>query len=763
MSVLEFAENLHVEWNFELLGSSLSWDSYPDETSLRGFTGVSSGSIEVVKEALCRILIRAISTTTSEMGLVGILLFIDNHGHRALSGVESFVELLSAVQSLIDKQSRKRDMCEEGQLNTDTVRSSALTTYTLLLICFPDESVKIRSQFSRALVDMISRRNMKRKDYVNSFLRRIACECLSELEMSFPSSIEPFLTIPILSTYVQTETLPSFEGYTKLLLVMSPSPIPLKLVSLLLDPVDSSSIWYRSFLARRLCPFGSLTLVLHHFGHFLSSVHAHLVHSFFILALPFVSEWSPTLAHQVCTRLVAIGLTSSLPVKQLALIWIQSMKDNIPIRQFRNLFISPIESELQFQLTLGFDTNYCLTNTNDNVFRFLTRISKKRSFISEFLVSDILHNVELLPSVIALLARTSDESLRECVGEFLTKIEPASRVLDYSLLLEYLAVVLSDPTVVIRALQRADSEDWEKGMKLIRICHLILITRDDIYCPQILTLLRKCKDNVDVAQKAGLYIRLIETLDRGQRLQFLTLAKEEHKHIEQLALSRSPFVLDKPLMSMEMNKKLRVVRDNNWGVFDSATQTINLPFVISKAKLDMYALELSYSESVNFIPFEQTKIPLLTNTADSDKVSAAYNIWLSLKPIHPVPSSFEVFLEFTDEYGNSHKEELTRFDVAFEDLFVPLSESLWDSKWVDPVAQLLSVPEMKLRELINDKLGPFLISSRHDKNKRAFIHLPPKYHLLLDFEISPESCLVWIATDRAEIFLLVHEFFKSWH
>ena len=392
-----FNESLHTEWNFELLRLALVGDDDLSEVSLRGFTGVLDEPLEAVRAALTRILIRSINTTGTEVGLVGILVFIDDYAFRFRECTEGLFELLGVIQGLID-QSKKRmvitaDPCDETQITSDTVRACALTTYTNLLICLDEITESVRSQFIQALMDMSNRRNVKKKEYVNSYLRRVACECLNELELCFPGEVATALGVanwlrsnslgvPTIVEAVQSEIFVSFEGYAKLLLTCTKStqvvsgidPKSLvKVTSLILDSVEFASVWLKCYIALSLSAFlgtaesalWTWSVVQHHFSHFLDSSERNLMHAFLVVAKPF-PDWTEEFRAKQVDRLYSAVLDpeTQLPVKQLLICWLVSLAEEIGFSASvfacqSNLVPSPsdpphlAEVKLQALLSLG--------------------------------------------------------------------------------------------------------------------------------------------------------------------------------------------------------------------------------------------------------------------------------------------------------------------------------------------------------------------------------------------------------------------------
>jgi hypothetical protein len=283
------------------------------------------------------------------------LILAEERAHELIASRDSLYLLLSSIQRVIDSSSRPTPDSSD-HIVSDTVKAQALVTYTSLIVQFPELAEQIRPQFIRALADMIFRRNLKRKDYVNSFLRGAACECLSELELASPGEVSDSLdvrswllepTVNALPAIIQTisdECLPCSGNYSKLLLHCAQNSKDdllhekalMKIVSLLLDSVEFASSWLRGEIATNLSSLvrkanfiknesvWTFPVVNHHFSRLLDSSNPHQVHSFLKVAQEFQGEWDPYLVDRVVDRIYEIVRCPEVgvPIRVAAVVWL---------------------------------------------------------------------------------------------------------------------------------------------------------------------------------------------------------------------------------------------------------------------------------------------------------------------------------------------------------------------------------------------------------------------------------------------------------
>ena len=99
----------------------------------------------------------------------------------------------------------------------------------------------------------------------------------------------------------------------------------------------------------------------------------------------------------------------------------------------------------------------------------------------------------------------------------------------------------------------------------------------------------------------------------------------------------------------------------------------------------IYALILEFSRSPDYVPIESINLPYLrrfvepekeaaesNHRQDSERFPYMYSLVLTLKPIAPVPTFFNVRLVFNDTKGGMYEGSLQDVKVLFQDLFLPL-------------------------------------------------------------------------------------------
>ncbi|CAE8685665.1 unnamed protein product [Polarella glacialis] len=265
--------------------------------------------------------------------------------------------------------------------------------------------------------------------------------------------------------------------------------------------------------------------------------------------------------------------------------------------------------------------------------------------------------------------------------------------------------------------------------------------------------------------------------------------------------------------------------------------SIRLPFVLkyqqvqdmqSMGGLDcprqLFSLELTFSSSEHYVPIEPIRIPFISadggpagSRLDEEAAAGGFpcmnKLLLLLRPSSPVPTSFGVNIAFNDSQSHMYFGQLEAFDVAFQDLFLPvrmplvfwapLFESLWQgslekSCWS---VKVLDLERDIVHQLIRTQLGPFIVPSEVHLEEEDFdfeqeeyferwnadgesglpleedddddvvvkvdtffiiVFVPPCHHLLMRFAISSRSTIVRILTDRFQLLSYMDAFFLSW-
>ena len=109
---------------------------------------------------------------------------------------------------------------------------------------------------------------------------------------------------------------------------------------------------------------------------------------------------------------------------------------------------------------------------------------------------------------------------------------------------------------------------------------------------------------------------------------------------------------------------------------------------VVETKDPIYALVMEFSTSPDYVPIQSINLPYLKSppvaqNSEDGASSAAfsrfpymYKLVLTLKPIAPVPTSFDVRLVFNDVDGRMFEGRLQDVKVLFQDLFLPLPINL---------------------------------------------------------------------------------------
>jgi len=476
--------------------------SYSEESGARVISGILQSSFDSTNEmfdSFASSMAKCIQSSANELQITGILTLLDEHAGVLIQSTEILFQVLTSLQTLIDHSSKKHTPHHSAESQshdnphpfqvTDTIRAHALTTYTNLLIIFSDITVNIRSQYLKALVDMTTRRNIKKKDYVNSQLRTIACECLNELELAFPGEVAAALRItdwlsgesptytPSIVEAAQEESLACFENYTKLFFTCctgsgGSGKQLTKTISLVLDSLEFASVWFRVHVAIEIWKFiitnnfyndsveWTHAVVVHHFERLLESKDVHQVHAFLHVSLPFVGEWDPSFRQTVTDRLFAITVdphVKSVPVKLLATCWLSSLIEHPTLSEIvysgRSVLVPQkadsfqlVEAKLSCILLFA-NTNNRIPrnivrllvpieyqigsgipkNTTGVVFRFLTRILILFGHLEDFGIPEYLN--ELIRSSCISRVHAFLPSIA-CMLEILSSFEVRQKLLE---------------------------------------------------------------------------------------------------------------------------------------------------------------------------------------------------------------------------------------------------------------------------------------------------------------------------------------------
>jgi hypothetical protein len=370
---------------------------------------------------------------------------------------------------------------------------------------------------------------------------------------------------------------------------------------------------------------------------------------------------------------------------------------------------------------------------------------------------------------------------------------------------------------------------WEDGLKVLEIIRQIILHHlpsvatgaDDLHA-RVQSLLRHVVEhvqNVDIRDRANLYMRFVEGLPSDEREKFIcpSCSSSELNVVDPNlsvtqeidSTSQSEEVLSKIIefaKNFEKRKKLGIM-DGNWAVFESGK--IGLPFTLrfrhnfpdSDVPSALFGVEISFSICEGFVPFESVRIPYLerpTTCGTAEGFPYSYDINLTLQALCPMPAEFRVEIVFTDINGKFHRGELEPFSVEFEDLFMPCQD--WGKnfvqKWNNPFAKLLPLGKDFIDKMICERLNHFLVPpkmkgkgkiceeelaplepfdfehetllhgtsepSEPPTTRNVLIFIPPDSYLLMRFVMGDTTCVVWIATDRSDLLLLLDAFFDKW-
>lgn len=157
-----------------------------------------------------------------------------------------------------------------------------------------------------------------------------------------------------------------------------------------------------------------------------------------------------------------------------------------------------------------------------------------------------------------------------------------------------------------------------------------------------------------------------------------------------------------------------------------------------------------------------------------------HDVSVTLKPIHPYPTTLRVSAIFATEDGQSWHTHLPDVQVSFPEIFLPVplplgaplrhKEEVFDRIWDaassgEPSASETSLFCFKtgidtLLDLIKKNFQGYIISQELNKWKVLFF-LPPRFHVLLAIREGEDAVQVSIATDNWELLPHVNSYLQN--
>eukprot|EP00397_Hematodinium_sp_SG-2012_P005269 GEMP01005287.1.p1 GENE.GEMP01005287.1~~GEMP01005287.1.p1 ORF type:complete len:778 (+),score=147.42 GEMP01005287.1:538-2871(+) len=347
-------------------------------------------------------------------------------------------------------------------------------------------------------------------------------------------------------------------------------------ISLVLESLPMSSSWTKILVARKLKIFVDVLdlearVVFHHFCPLLQCWRVSLFHAFLVVhPAIFTDQIEPMVSEAIIDRLFSIVSDTKLEpsFRLLSVNWVRSFANKEPMAGLlyqrapwtqlcprRDDFLELRELKLQVLLYLfqRYQTRlpenflvvldslsefkYCQRPTGAHacVFRFLMRVVRlfpseiTRLGVPEYICDLLRSRPKVLPSALSVIRSAGENGLQavqytllQSLGEFVSKMEPPSRIRHYFGLLYTLAQTSwLLPQYVMQALTRIvflgrSESAWEDGVRMLIICREVMLYHEQkvIYEPmtRLLYHLAHHENCVDLRDRAQLYLRLLTHL-----------------------------------------------------------------------------------------------------------------------------------------------------------------------------------------------------------------------------------------------------------
>lgn len=365
--------------------------------------------------------------------------------------------------------------------------------------------------------------------------------------------------------------------------------------------------------------------------------------------------------------------------------------------------------------------------------------------------------------------------------------------------------------------------DWQLGSSILSICRGILGTHDSIPLLQeladFLWYLHKSYNDQDIKDRALFYYlvighaspkyfkKMFADLDGENRMQSIN-KRGEIEIPSDLVQGVLPTVrLDKEFLSLKKRVKHGADRSETCqnGIFEDVAQYYSMVNEKEFDKAIHLDLSISYNEGMNEVPpavyamtlrldsngscdnINEVHIPYLSKVPQSKFPCNKQIFAIDIKPKQPFPCCIQVCCLFTDGDSRTCVAPIEPLKLNFADMFNPLisigensevesKKKLFDMLWehfgrnqtTTPsterscavAVKRLIIAEGRIRSVLERALQPCFVCE--DGNKMIFgIFLPPRYHLLLVFEISNEETLVRFRVDDWQLLDIVEEFLEE--
>jgi hypothetical protein len=98
----------NTKWQFEQLRQNLSWGAKDTSQILRDISNLSNDAQRAVADPIAAILIGGLQRAESDYAICGVLTLLEEQCHSLLKSVDSLLDVLTVLQSIIDNSSEAK-------------------------------------------------------------------------------------------------------------------------------------------------------------------------------------------------------------------------------------------------------------------------------------------------------------------------------------------------------------------------------------------------------------------------------------------------------------------------------------------------------------------------------------------------------------------------------------------------------------------------------------------------------------------------------
>ncbi|EFA83460.1 hypothetical protein PPL_03608 [Heterostelium album PN500] len=201
-SMLDKHSMLSEQDNISKMHSSTSYSQSSHASQSFSSILTESNILNTPSHLIIEILLKSLKFEKDDILRINLLLFLQENSTLLLEeDSKRFERVFSILQSLVN-----------SQVDSYPVKSQVLSTMTTILIC--ESIIKTHPRLVETFIDLLLDIVNKINNSSDRLLRGSACQCLLELELTYPCLLSPF--IPTLLKHVQNENTHLIQCYTQL-------------------------------------------------------------------------------------------------------------------------------------------------------------------------------------------------------------------------------------------------------------------------------------------------------------------------------------------------------------------------------------------------------------------------------------------------------------------------------------------------------------------------------------------------------------------